>query len=584
MSHQIPSDVALAMAVHSMKGIYAFLLGSGVSSAAGIPTGWEILLDLIRKVGAAHGKDCEPDPAKWHEETYGHAPNYSDLLEDLAGCNTERQQLLRTYFEPDDEERERGLKQPTAAHRAIADLIARGYVRVVITTNFDRLMEKALDDVGVVPTVIARPEDLDGAMPLTHSRCTIVKPNGDYMDARIRNTPEELSNYDAEIADLLKRILNEFGLIVCGLSADYDKALVDLLIRYPNTKFSSFWTARSQLGVNAKSVVEARRARVIEIQNANQFFGDLKERVNALGDLLSQEEITAKIAGQRVRRILTERESKIKLHEIVYRQTEVLHASLFNDSLPSMNDLESNELLDEIKRLEEETSVLLSMLVEGCYWDEEQEYTEIWVKCIERLANPPVTESQYVQYSELRWYPVVLSLYAAGISAVAHGNYETLLRLVVEPVAYDLNEEKPVFFEIAYQFARFDALLKKKIADFENRDTPLAHLVFECLRAPLERFLHRREEYARCFARFEFISALEIAHKRRELEGDNARIYGHNGYWTWGKIRGRFIINEIHNEASNKGKHWLPLTAGFLNGDPKEYSLIAVKLMNQRIE
>jgi hypothetical protein len=40
----------LAFSVSRNKGAYALLLGSGVSRAAEIPTGWDVTLDLIRKV------------------------------------------------------------------------------------------------------------------------------------------------------------------------------------------------------------------------------------------------------------------------------------------------------------------------------------------------------------------------------------------------------------------------------------------------------------------------------------------------------------------------------------------------------
>jgi hypothetical protein len=49
-------------------------------------------------------------------------PDYSQLLESLAGTPAERQAILRGYFEPTEEEREEGEKAPTPAHRAIARL------------------------------------------------------------------------------------------------------------------------------------------------------------------------------------------------------------------------------------------------------------------------------------------------------------------------------------------------------------------------------------------------------------------------------------------------------------------------------
>jgi hypothetical protein len=94
------------------------------------------------------------------------------------------------------------------------------YIQVVVTTNFDRLMEQALESVGVVPTVIVSPETASGMVPLVHSGPTIVKVNGDYLDSRIKNTEEELSRYDPAMDRLLDQIFDEYGLIICGWSAE----------------------------------------------------------------------------------------------------------------------------------------------------------------------------------------------------------------------------------------------------------------------------------------------------------------------------------------------------------------------------
>jgi hypothetical protein len=117
--------LALAFAVHTTKNAYALLLGSGISRTAAIPTGWDVVLDLIRKLASRQKADCEPDPADWYVQTYGADPDYAELLHQLASTPAARQQLLRSYFEPTDEEREQGLKQPTAAHHAIASLVRR---------------------------------------------------------------------------------------------------------------------------------------------------------------------------------------------------------------------------------------------------------------------------------------------------------------------------------------------------------------------------------------------------------------------------------------------------------------------------
>ena len=56
----------LAFSVYGNPRVYALLLGSGLSRAAGIPTGWEVTLDLTRRVALAQGEDDQQDWAAWY--------------------------------------------------------------------------------------------------------------------------------------------------------------------------------------------------------------------------------------------------------------------------------------------------------------------------------------------------------------------------------------------------------------------------------------------------------------------------------------------------------------------------------------
>jgi len=73
-----------AFSIYENKGVFALLLGSGISRAARIPTGWEITLDLIRRVALARGAEEQPDWAAWYRAESGEEPNYSNLLEELG--------------------------------------------------------------------------------------------------------------------------------------------------------------------------------------------------------------------------------------------------------------------------------------------------------------------------------------------------------------------------------------------------------------------------------------------------------------------------------------------------------------------
>src|SRR3981081_1489257 len=61
MTSPINLSTQLAFSLLENKGVCAVLLGSGVSRAADIPTGWEITLDLIRRIGIAQGIQEQPD-------------------------------------------------------------------------------------------------------------------------------------------------------------------------------------------------------------------------------------------------------------------------------------------------------------------------------------------------------------------------------------------------------------------------------------------------------------------------------------------------------------------------------------------
>jgi hypothetical protein len=83
----------LAFSVYSNKGIYALLLGSGISRAAGIPTAWEITTDLVGKFSV----EAKENPQEWFENTFNKELTYSNVLESIVGTSEERKNVLRRY-------------------------------------------------------------------------------------------------------------------------------------------------------------------------------------------------------------------------------------------------------------------------------------------------------------------------------------------------------------------------------------------------------------------------------------------------------------------------------------------------------
>lgn len=566
---------SLAFSMHSRKGVYALLLGSGVSRSAGIPTGWEVVLHLIRKLAQIKDEDCGDDPAAWYRDNFGEDPDYGKLLDYIAHSPAERSSLLRSYFEPSEEEREQGLKLPTEAHKAIAELVAKGYVRVIITTNFDRLLERAVEAAGVVPTVVSTPDAVEGAMPLAHTDCTIIKVHGDYLDTRIKNTPAELSQYDERMNRLLDRVFDEYGLVVCGWSAEWDTALRAALERCSSHRYTTFWAARGEPKEAAQRLINLRRAEVIRIRDADSFFQELAEKISALEEVDRPHPLSAKVAAATLKKYLPEERHKIRLHDLVMGEARMLYDELSEDRFSLNTPFTDQEFINRVRRYEALTEILQAMMITGCYWGEEK-HIDLWVKCLELISNPPEDKGGIYGWLKLRLYPALLLLYAGGIAAVAAQRYSTFAALLTKAKVYKQGTDYPLVLKL-YPGAVMEREIGQKLPGMKDHYTPLNDHLFELLREPLREFLPQDRHHQKCFDRFEYLLALvyaDIYHKH----GGGA--LGPVGCFGWR----RSIIKEIEIEVKEAGNEWLPLKAGLFDGSTERFQFIKAEFDKQILQ
>lgn len=275
----------LAFSMYSNKGAYVLLLGSGISRSAHIPTGWEIESCLIEQLATVKREIIKEDAHQWFKEKYKKEASYSSLLEELVQTPTERVQLMKQFFEPTDDEKDLGWKQPTKAHKAIAKLAKAGYVRVILTTNFDRLLEQAFESEGITPQVISHEAAISQATPLVHCQIpTIVKINGDYIDCQFRNTTQELDEYPPIMKQYLKRIFEDYGLITCGWSGEWDKGLINIISESTLPRYNSFFATVGTAKENIQDLSRLRHGELLPISGADEMFSELWEQVSALNE------------------------------------------------------------------------------------------------------------------------------------------------------------------------------------------------------------------------------------------------------------------------------------------------------------
>jgi hypothetical protein len=406
----------LAFSVYENKGVYALLVGSGLSRAADIPTGWEITLDLVRRVAAAQGVEDQEDWQAWYQVTTDKDPNYSELVGELGLSRDERRSILHSYIEPDEDDREEGRKLPTRAHHAIARLVREGYIRVIITTNFDRLLENALREQGIEPSIIASVDALQGAEPLTHTSCYLLKLHGDYKDARILNTDEELTAYPPEYDRLLDRIVDEHGLIVCGWSGEWDHALRAAILRAPARRYPLFWATRGgRLGDGAQEIADHRDARIIPIDDADSFFTGLEQRVETLARTHRQNPVSVDLLVNAAKRYLAKPEHRIQLDELFTTETQNLLNKIEAAGLAPQGQFSADEFQRRIALYESFTEPLARMAGVLGRWGDGSEFLLV-SDVIEGLCAHADREGAGLKvWLEIRTYPAVLVMTGYGV-------------------------------------------------------------------------------------------------------------------------------------------------------------------------
>jgi len=555
--------VSLAIALASGPGRYALLLGSGVSRSAGIPTGWEVTLDLIVKVATAQDGEAPADAEEWWRTHHSKAPEYSELLTDLAPLPAERAQLLRSYFEPTPEERETGIKLPSPAHRAIARLVAAGVVRVIVTTNFDRLLEQAIQEEGIAPVVISTADQADGASPLTHNPCTIIKVNGDYLDSRIKNSEEELSSYDSRIDKLLDRVLDDYGLIVCGWSGDWDIALRDALERAPNRRYTTYWTLHSEPSERASGLIAHREATCIPIENADRFFVTLADRVESLMEVADDPESTA-VAVAQLKRYLTRTEDRIRLADLLRTSTEDLVRATAEEHFPVSGSVTNDNLVQRVHAYERLTSRMLHLTATTAYWGENEHSGEV-ISAIHRVASAREPGGGLVVLINLTRYPALLMLYAAGVAYVATGRYRSLHELLTRPVRTS-SGRTPLMVHLHPWAVVDDGVGQLVRGGGQRYYTPASDQLFEVLREPFRDLIPSDEAFQEAFDRFELFLALLLWDEGRQTNSLSHQFYG---AFSWrGTRRGSdWMPVIVGQEIEDAGTEWEPLRAGLFGGD-----------------
>jgi hypothetical protein len=216
--------------------------------------------------------------------------------------------------------------------------------------------------------------------------------------------------------------------------------------------------------------------------------------------------------------------------------------------------INKTEVGKRLRQYDAITSILCDLFITGCYWGDQGQHG-LWIETLERLVNRPDVGG-VINWTNLRRYPALRTLYAGGIAATIRPKYQTLRALLLDPKVRANDLERPLIKRLYPQ-----ALLEQQHAwilleGMERRHTPVNDYLFDSLRAPFRDLLPDDRDYEDAFDRFEYLVALV----RAQL--DSSVPVGRFGWHGAPLQRGSEVIKRLSGEAAAAGAQFPVIFSG----------------------
>lgn len=255
---------------------FIWFLGAGASRSSGLPTATDLIWDMKRRYYCREEnqdisrQDIQNEAIRSRIQAYMDSKGFPKLWDDgeyslyfekIFGNDRERQ---RQYLKAILSEEHVSL---SVGNRIIGALLASKLARIVFTTNFDSLVEKAVAEVSGKSL---------SAYHLEGSHCAndainneefplYVKLHGDFRYDSIKNLTDDLVKQNSSLAKNFLNASSRYGMIVSGYSGR-DKSIMDLFFQaldssnpFPN---GLYWTGIK--GSNIPPVVHQLLAKAKE--------------------------------------------------------------------------------------------------------------------------------------------------------------------------------------------------------------------------------------------------------------------------------------------------------------------------------
>jgi len=279
-----------------------------------------------------------------------------------------------------------------------------------------------------------------------------------------------------------------------------------------------------------------------------------------------------------VKEYLTEEKYKIKLDGLMASKIREILEKVGSDDFPVNISLDGTSCLERLKQYEEivtEMQAIVALIGKWGKPDQLHLIERVFSRTTDNIDSP----GGYAGLLGLRWYPVLLLMFSAGIAALQVKNYQNLHSILTAPVTHGVNKNNtdPVIVPTVDRILDAEsANVFKLIPGHERNYAPRSEYLFKVLQPVLEDLLFLGGSYEHLFDQMEIFYALVYADMNQSERGSD--VWGPPGRFAWKFSRSRGGDNPFSvalAQADQQKDKWAPLQAGFFRGSYERFKEIA---------
>jgi hypothetical protein len=280
--------------------------------------------------------------------------------------------------------------------------------------------------------------------------------------------------------------------------------------------------------------------------------------------------------ANRVKNLLSTDSSTIELHDYLTQEVRRFLSATSEDSFAISGQYSREEFVSRLSRYEDAAGDLSILLACVAHWARPGHMATLQ-KCIARSADRLESRGGLVVWLALRWYPLVLELYCAGIAAVDAQRYDSLATIFYTPIpSSEYRNRNDMFVEAVghglLELNRTDVL--KQIPGHERNYVPLSEYLFKILQPKLDDVFFVGKNYESAFDLFEVLFGLAVADMRQTK---NEGIWGPIGRFGWKNRGDNSPLRRVLADAKAQGNGWAPIKAGLFGGSYERFEKSAIE-------